>query len=194
MRALLVTICAILLTANCTSSDDGSREEGRFIASPESSLSPDAGTFVRSCESSVFGDLGTGWRKDAVLAGPVAFVGAGGYADDPKELFFARDPGIARAQKVLAVVDGDSPVVISVRTRDAALFYDPSKWGQSNRVPFRRGDEVTRFEPCTEDGQKSTQFNGGFLVRRPTCVQVRVKMEGGKTTGASLSFGAGVCS
>jgi hypothetical protein len=112
--------------------------------------------FVRTCESSVTGDLGAGWCHDAVLAGPVAFVGAKGYADDPERWFVTGSPRMARAQKVLAVVDGDRPV----RARDAALFYDPSEWGQSNRVPFRRGDGVTRFEPCTE-GQKTTQFNGG---------------------------------
>jgi hypothetical protein len=195
VRALLATLCAVLLTANCTSSEDASpREEGPSIASPDSSPSPDAGVFVRSCESSVSGDLGAGWRRDAVLAGPVAFVGARGYADDPKRLFLARDPEMARAQKVLAVVDGDTPVVISLRTRDAALFYDPTEWGQSNRVPFGRGDEVTKFEPCIEDDQKSTQFNGGFLVRRPTCVEVRVRIEGEQPTVASLSFGAGACS
>jgi hypothetical protein len=195
VRALLATMCAIVLTANCASSNDASsREEGRSIASQGSSPIPDARVFVRSCESSVSGDLGAGWRRDAVLTGPVAFVGARGYEDDPKRLFLVRNPGMARAQKVLAVVDGDSPVVVTLRTRAAALFYDPSKWGQSNRVPFRRGDEVTRFEPCTEDSQRGTQFNGGFLVRRPTCVQVRVQMEGGEPTVASLSFGAGACS
>ncbi|MGH2692852.1 MAG: hypothetical protein ACRDHM_10160 [Actinomycetota bacterium] len=195
VRALLATLCAVLLTANCTSSEDASpRDEGRSIASPGSSSSPEDGVFVRTCESSVLGDLGAGWRRDAVLVGPVAFVGARGYENDPKRLFFARDPGMARAQKVLVVVDGDSPVVISLQTRDAALFYDPSKWGQSNRVPFRRGDEVTRFEPCTEDGQRGTQFNGGFLVRQPTCVRVGVQIEGEEPTVASLSFGAGACS
>jgi hypothetical protein len=128
-----------------------------------------------------------------VLAGPVAFVGARGYEDDPKRSFVARGPRMATAQKVLAVVVGDRPVTVSVQTRDAALFYDPSKWGQSNHVAFRRGDEVTRFEPCIGDDQRSTQFNGGFLVRRPTCVAVKVQIEGGRARVVSLSFGAGTC-
>jgi hypothetical protein len=86
VRALIATMCAVVLPANCTSSNDASsREEGRSIASPGSSSPiPDAGVFVRSCESSVSGDLGAGWRRDAVLAGPVAFVGARGSKDDPK--------------------------------------------------------------------------------------------------------------
>jgi hypothetical protein len=187
-------MCAVLLTASCTSSDDAfPREEGRSIASPRSSSGADPDVFVRTCESSVSGDLGAGWRRNAVLAGPVAFVG-GGYEDDPGGLFLVRAPGMARAQKVLVVVAGDRPVLVSVRRRHTALFYDPSKWGQSNRVPFSRGDDVTRFEPCTEDSQRGTQFNGGFLVRRPTCVQVRVQIEGEEPTVASLSFGAGACS
>ena len=132
VRVLLATMCAVVFTANCTSSNDtSSREEGRSIASPGASPIRDASVFVRACESSVSGDLGPGWRRDAVLVGPVAFVGARGYEDDPKRLFLVRDPGMARAQKVLAVVYGDRPVLVSVRTRDAALFYDPSKWGQS---------------------------------------------------------------
>jgi hypothetical protein len=195
VRALLATTCAVLLTASCISSDDDRpRQKPRTIASPDPSSNRDIGVFVRTCESSVSGDLGAAWRADAVLAGPVAFLGARGYKDDPERLFLARNPGMARAQKVLVVVAGDRPVAVSVQTRDAALFYDPSKWGQSNRVPFRHGDEVTRFEPCTEDSQRGTQFNGGFLVRRATCVQVRVQIEGEEPTVASLSFGAGACS
>jgi hypothetical protein len=183
-------MCAVLLTANCTS---GTSEEAPSAGEGDPPASPDADVFVRSCESSVFGDLGAGWRKDAVLAGPVAFVGARGYEDDPKRSFVARGPRMATAQKVLAVVVGDRPVIVSVQTRDAALFYDPSKWGQSNHVAFRRGDEVTRFEPCIGDAQRSTQFNGGFLVRRPTCVAVRVQIEGGRARVVLLSFGAGTC-
>jgi hypothetical protein len=190
VRPLLATICAVLLTANCTS---GTSEEAPSAEERHLPASPGAGAFVRSCESSVFGDLGAGWRKDAVLAGPVAFVGARGYEDDPKRSFVARGARMATAQKVLAVVAGDRPVTVSVQTRDAALFYDPSKWGQSNHVAFRRGDEVTRFEPCIGVTQRSTQFNGGFLVHRPTCVAVRVQIEGGRARVVSLSFGAGTC-
>jgi hypothetical protein len=190
VRPLLATVCAVLLTANCTS---GAPEEAPSAEEGHPPASPNAGVFIRSCESSVFGDLGPGWRKDAVLAGPVAFVGARGYEDDAERSFVARGPRMATAQKVLAVVVGDRPVIVSVQTRDAALFYDPNKWGQSNHVAFRRGDEVTRFEPCIGDAQRSTQFNGGFLVRRPTCVAVRVQIEGGRARVVSLSFGAGTC-
>ena len=73
-----------------------------------------------------------------MLAGPVAFVGARGYEDDPKRLFRARDLGMARAQKVLAVVDGDRPVLVSVETRSAALFYDPRKWGSPTALRSAR--------------------------------------------------------
>jgi hypothetical protein len=194
VKALLAALCAVLLTASCTPSDDDPSRQGPRPIGPDPSSEPDSGDFVRTCDSSVSGALGPGWRAGAMLAGPLAFVGARGYEDDPKGLFLARKRGMARAQKILAVVAGDTPVVVSVQTRDAALFYDPSKWGQSNRVPFRRGDEVTRFEPCTEDGQRGTQFNGGFLVRRATCVQVRVQIEAEDPMVGSLSFGAGACS
>ena len=97
------------------------------------------------------------------------------------------------AQKVLLVLTGDRPVLISVGTPGAALFYDASKWGLTNRVPFRRGDQATRFEPCLGDNQPSTQFNDGFIVRRPICVPVEIRLDGEEPILVSLSFGTGKC-
>jgi hypothetical protein len=184
-------MCAGLVLAGCTAVPRA--DEPTSPSAADSAAGTTARIFVRPCESSVFGDLGARWREDATVVGPIAFVGAPGYADDPKGSFVARDPRMATAHKVLAVVSGDAPVLVSVDARDAALFYDPAQWGVSNHVPFRRGDEVTRFEPCTDDGQRTTQFNGGFLVRGPTCVPVRVEVEGRPDAVALLSFGAGTC-
>jgi hypothetical protein len=189
MRAILGTclFMSTVLVGACT--PDRSTVEPS--APPASQARQDA-VFVRTCDSSVSGDLGHGWRKDSVVAGPVAFVSAHGYEDDPKRWFRAA-PGRARAQKVLLVVDGERPVLVSVPDRDAALFYNPARWGLSNRVAFGRGDEATRFEPCTDDDQASTQFNGGFLVRRPSCVRVTVRVDGENPIDALLSFGMGEC-
>ena len=184
-------VCRLVL-ASCTAAP---RVDHQAASPSDGTPPPSSGAriLVRSCESSVFGDLGARWREDATVVGPVAFVGAPGYADDPKRLSVARDPRMGTAHKVLAVVTGEAPVVVTVESRDAALFYDPAQWGESNRVAFRRGDEVTRFEPCTDDSQRTTQFNGGFLVRGPTCVPVRVAVEGRPDAVATLSFGAGTC-
>jgi hypothetical protein len=179
-------VCAALLGVGCTAIPSAPpRPEG-----PSEAVGPHG--FVRSCESSVFGDLGAGWRRDALIAGPVAFVGARGYEDDPKRSFRTR-PGRATAFKVLLVITGDRPILVSLRTPGAALFYNPSKWGLSNNVPFRAGDEATRFEPCRDANQPSTQFNGGFLVRRPMCVPVEVRVRDEEPVLVSLSFGTGKC-
>lgn len=156
-------------------------------------ISPATGpqAFVRTCESSVYGDLGPRWRRDEVAAGPVVFVAASSYADDAARWFSA--PGDrATAHKVLIVVIGDRPVEVSVRHPDAALAYDPRRWGGRNRMRFEAGDPSVRFEPCGGD-QRSTQFNGAFLVRGPSCVPVEVEVEGGTPALTTLSFGAGDC-
>jgi hypothetical protein len=147
-------------------------------------------TFTRTCESSVFGDLGHGWRRGQPAAGPAIFVAAAGYADDPRRWFEGRGE-LATQQKVLLVVVGRRPVTVSVRGDDALLAYDPARWGDRRLVPFRRGDRSVRFEPCPE--VSSTQFNGGFLVRRPACVEVAVRPDGEDAHSTTLSFGAGSC-
>ena len=124
-------VCAALLGPGCTAMSPSAptRPEGPSEAG-------EAHGFVRSCESSVFGDLGAGWRRDAVIAGPAAFL-ARGYEDDSKRLFRTR-PGRATAFKVLLVIAGDRPITVSVRTPGTALFYNPSKWASPDASPRRR--------------------------------------------------------
>lgn len=180
----------------CTSAHPETRSDGspRSPASPAPRASPSAGSgrgvFVRTCGSSVSGDLGAGWRRGEVTAGPVVFVAASSYADDPAGRFGA--PGrLATSQKVLIVVDGDEPVVVSVRHPDAALAYDPARWRDRNIVPFRLGETRVGFEPC--DDRRSTQFNGAFLLRGPACAPVVVRQRGAEPVSVTISFGAGDC-
>lgn len=155
------------------------------------STTDEATLFVRTCDSSVYGDLGGGWRRREVSARPVTFVGARGYANDPED-WFSAPADLATSQKVLIVVDGERPVTLSVRHRDAALAYDPDRWRLRNTVPFRLGDPLTRFEPCAGNGQQ-TQFNGAFLLKGPACVPVGVRPKGREPISITLSFGAGDC-
>jgi hypothetical protein len=139
----------------------------------------------------VYGDLGRRWREDEGAAGPVVFVAANSYANDPPRRFSA--PGDrAKGHKVLIVVLGDASVEVSVDDPDAALAYDPRRWGGRNRMRLEAGDRRVGFEPCGGD-QRSTQFNGAFLVRGPMCVPVEVEVVGGTPGFATLSFGAGDC-
>ena len=185
MRPLVL---ALALLAACTSVSPDERPRPR---APSPTLAHEPELFVRDCESSVAGDLGPHWRRGEIEAGPVVFVGASGYADDPDERFGA--PGDrATVQKVLIVVEGGRPVTVSIRHPDAALAYDPERWGDRNVVPFRRGDPRITFEPCGGD-QRHTQFNGAFLLRGEACVPVEVRPQGGAPVFATVSFGAGRC-
>jgi hypothetical protein len=184
-------LLALLALVACTSGIEDTRRmsEPPATASPSIGAAATRSTFVRSCESSVYGDLGSDWRRGQISVGPVVFVGAAGYADDPGNLFSA--PGeLATSQKVLVVVRGGRPVEVSVRHPDAALAYDPSRWGERNVVPFRRGDPRVRFEPCGGD-RRWTQFNGAFLLRGPGCVPVEVRPQDRTLVFATISFGAG---
>jgi hypothetical protein len=126
-----------------------------------------------------------------VTAGPVVFVAARGYANDPPRRFSA--PGDrATLHKVLIVVAGHDLVEVSIDHPDAALAYDEGKWGQRNGMRFDAGDPRVRFEPCPD--RRSTQFNGGILLRGPSCVPVEVEVQGSTPAFATLSFGAGDCS
>jgi len=183
---------ALLVLAACTgrtSSSDRGVSESPTIASPSIRTSGARSMYARTCESSVFGDLGTDWRRGQIAAGPVVFVGAAGYGDDPGERF-AAPAELATSQKVLVVVRGGRSVEVSVRHPDAALAYDPSRWGDRNVLPFRRGDPRVRFEPCGGD-QRWTQFNGAFLLRGRGCVPVQVRPQGRDPMFVTISFGAG---
>lgn len=197
MRGCAAVVMFTLIA--CTSASSG--EGPPSLPAPSSSTSPrpssdtgseDATPFVRTCESSVEGDLGPGWRRGEISAGPVTFVGARGYADDRKDLFSA-PAELATSQKVLVVVDGDRPVLLSVLHPDARLAYNPARWRPRNTVPFRLGYRLTRFEPCSNGDRRSTQFNGSFLLRGPACVPVEVRPAGGEPLVMMLSFGAGDC-
>ena len=185
------TLLAMLVLVGCTSANEGSPASPAPLPaspSPAAAASGQRSIFVRTCESKVVGALGPDWRRGQIEAGPVVFVGAAGYADVPRSRFAA--PGeLARSQKVLVVVLGPGPVEVSVPDPDAALAYDPARWGERNVVPFRRGDARVRFEPCGD--RRWTQFNGAFLLRGPRCVPVEVRPADDSPIIATISFGAG---
>jgi hypothetical protein len=183
----IVCLVAVALVS-CTGADGAGAGAS---SAPPSAAATGRDVFVRACESSVSGDLGRRWRAGELAAGPVVFVAARGYADDPARWFGT--PRRPRVHKVLLAIRGRAPVEVAVKGDHAALAYDESKWGAlSNVMPFRLGDPVVRFEPCGGD-QRWTQFNGGFLLRGPACVPVAVRVEGEPADSTTISFGAGRC-
>jgi hypothetical protein len=141
--------------------------------------------FVRPCGSSVFGEL-RGWKGASILAGPLAFVGAKAYRDYPARSFEERG-GRWSEQKVLVLVMGATPVTVEVAPEArafAGLIYDPANF---NTHKPRFALSAVRFEPCPE--QRSTQFNGAFLVNGAHCVPVTVSVEGREPQQRVLTFG-----
>jgi hypothetical protein len=177
---------ALLLAFSCTSAPaarqppDGPSSQGTPSSSSEEE------PFVRTCESSVFGELGRGWRDGSILAGPLAFVGAVGYAHQPAR-FFEESRGRWSGQKILVRITGATPVTVQIHPAAwsfAGLLYDPASF--NTRRPELRQAAV-RFEPCR--AQAATQFNGAFLVDGVHCVPVTVTVEGKGSQGRILEFG-----
>jgi hypothetical protein len=148
----------------------------------------EASPFVRTCDTSVFGDLGRGWIEEAIVVGPVAFVGArrgygstvGGFKD--------LNEGKGMPFKLLVVVHDQEPATIRLEpgTNSVRLMYNPASFN-ANRLS--EGNEAITFQPCG-GGPQHTQFNGGMLLGTPACVTVIVEMAEERIGTASIPLGA----
>src|SRR6266540_2500080 len=76
---LAPALTGLMFLAACTSGSPVQTvpSETGATSSPAPATPSRAEPFVRSCEASVYGDLGSGWRKHALAAGPIAFLGLG---------------------------------------------------------------------------------------------------------------------
>ena len=91
------------------------------------------------------------------------------------------------AQKLLVVVDRGAIATVVVALKDRArvgLLYQPAVADPPYRIT--QGTSAVEFEAC----HSSTQFNGGFIVAGPRCVQLDVH-HNGKLTRAWIPFGTG---
>jgi hypothetical protein len=134
---LAAALVGVGLVAAC---DPGSA--GRSAGPPSSRPAGAAGGFVRTCESSVYGELGDGWRRDSVVAGPLAFVALRAAAAWPAGELRRRAGGY-RGQKVLVVVAAGETVTVTVpvaERRHLSLLYDPSAWSNQNLYRVTDGD------------------------------------------------------
>jgi hypothetical protein len=182
-------IGCLALAVACTSPSPSGN--GGPSSNPTGSASgPDA--FVRACETRVSGELGA-WRKDAIILGPIGFLGLGGAGREPNAAFNPHGRRY-RSLKALAVVSNIGPVTVSIDPADLGrvrLLYDPSVWNDRNLYPLEAGDAATTFTPC-HDG-RTTQFNGGFLVTGRTCATLVATVEGRRPVRRTVSFGASSC-
>jgi hypothetical protein len=181
-------IAATLLIAGC--GDDANRR--RSDEATERAL------VVRSCGTRVEGRLAPGWRRLSVAAGPLTFA----YAqtlDQPDDRRGFVD------EKMLVVLKAGHEATVTVTASEqgeVALDYDSFEGTHS---PPRLSDGVStvRFIACRGDEKpftrthslrRETQFNGGIIARRPSCVDLDAFIDGRDTPErVTIPFGARNC-
>jgi hypothetical protein len=175
----VLVACAAMNLGGCTSA---ATEPGG--AAPPASSPPASESFVRACDSSVYGDLGRRWKDDAVVVGPIAFVGVGrdgvigAHAMDQR-------PGRVQAVKLLTVVLARTRVMVSVDSRTServAMLYDPATF---NSTRVADGSRSIVFNACPGGptrlaGMRATQFNGGIIADGHVCTRLHVSWPGGR--------------
>jgi hypothetical protein len=199
---LLCLALMVAMLAGCTrapSSSAGHQPGGPAPAATASGRSlPDGTTpFVRRCQNEAEGewggDLTKDWRRRSVIVGPLAFVALREYASTPASDYAPRGDRFP-ALKVLAVLERGQTVTVAVTADQrphAALIYDASKWTADGYLPLRAGDPAVTFIACKVG---DTQFNGGFLVDRPRCLDLEVWVaDATRPRPIRVSFGAGRC-
>jgi hypothetical protein len=148
---------------------------------------------LRSCKTAVFGQLAHGWRSSpsTVRAGVVSFLYGRSYRNAPVRQFRGSGSDVSLrypGQKLLVVVDRGATVTVEIGLEDrgrASLQYQPAIPDRPCRVS--QGTTAVEFEGCPH---ASTQFNGGFIVAGPRCVELDVHHQG-KLTRDWIPFGTG---
>jgi hypothetical protein len=193
--SLVMTAVAALSVSACDRADTASGPRG-----VRSERIEEADAFVRPCETAVYGELAAGWRKNSIVAGPLAFV----YGKDYARPSFAVDRGRNGRYhpiKVLVVVENGAVVTVAIPRAArsyASLFYDEARFGTGGRVHVAQGDEQVTFKAC-RDGESpyarhETQFNGGFIVAGSRCVPlVLTTNKDASQRRVMFSFAAGDC-
>jgi hypothetical protein len=197
----LYAVAAFVLLSACTGASRGVSPSPSSASSVVSTSTPSpTGLFVRTCEASVYGDLGRGWRKNAFVAGAIAFVGLPGAATAPRSDFAPLEDGF-RSVKALAVVNEGADVTISVSSEDqthVSLLYDPASFKDLNSYQIADGETVVTFQSCSSGESPfgvrgPTQFNGGFIVDGPQCATLEVRAATGPAKRVDVAFGRGTC-
>ena len=150
--------------------------------------------YLRRCGTRIGTGYGAPGSDIPILhIGPIALLAMDfEWTADLSDFYYTPDadggyPGI----KYVLVVDGDAsgPVSLQIIEEDrdtVGLVYDPDR-----NVPMTLGesDHTVKFEGCSGS---DTQFNGGFIVTEPTCVDLVVIEEGAPALEkwtASIPFG-----
>jgi hypothetical protein len=165
----LVAIAALALVAGGDEATPGDGGDAAAAVEPE----PET---VRPCKSAVFGELDNGWRKRAVVAGPLALL----LTPDRSPKHFVPDAAV----KVLAVVDAGASVTLGVPEAERerlSLLYDIGGPRINRDLRLSDGTSSVRFSACASGSEypgSQTQFNGSFFVRDAHCAALDVWIKG----------------
>jgi hypothetical protein len=173
----------------------GCRPAVRLVAAPLV-----AAGLLAACTAGRSTGPAEGWRRDSVVAGPLAFVALRHAAHWPAGELRRRGSGY-RGQKVLVVVAAGATVTVRVpaaERRHLALLYDPASWNDRNSYRIADGQPAVTFQACPAAehpfGADGTQFNGGFVVAGPRCATLEVSTPAAPAPRqVVVSFGAGRC-
>jgi hypothetical protein len=150
--------------------------------------------FERSCDTRIWVEAPdpNKWESpDAV--GPLLFHNIMREAPRlPADVLRPDEDGRLEANKYVTVVDGAAAgsVTLSIGPNDrghARLVYDLAI---PLPAPLDSGDVAVRLEACS-DGD--AQYNGGFMVDGPRCVEVIVVDEDGPPVKKTIPFGVPDC-
>jgi hypothetical protein len=159
----------------------------------------DCGSRVQVLPSRDDRSLSPSLRRKSVFAGPVVFVGAKTYRNDPRRDFQPSRRVEHRAQKVRIAVDAERVVTLKLagRTRRHAVIEIAL-----GRRPYRvRGPRV-ELRACPADatvagrrvGRRTDFVAGGFRLDGPRCVKLAIEVEGrAEPLTRRIAFGRGTC-
>jgi hypothetical protein len=144
-------------------------------------------TIVRSCSSTIYTSETLPIRRsDAVFVGPLAFPTLRGLSSPSKlsrvgKFFVYKSPatlGPRPASKVTLMLTNPRSGV--------RLLYDPADLRRLANGTYRIGStsKVIEFRVCRYSGRPLyTQYNGGFLLRKPSCAILAVQDDLGNEAG-----------
>jgi hypothetical protein len=172
------------------------------LSEPQSSsTATSTATFTRDCESRVEDGVLRPNRHRDVIAGPLILYGLREAASAPASNFRGRQ-GQYRPWKTVTEVAQGHDVLLQIRGRysDRASLLYRFRPGARFGYNVGDGDLAVRFQPCPPDEPRRsgrgtvgsrTQFNGGFVVAGPQCVELRVAVAGRRSEiRRRVSFGS----
>ena len=180
LRHTVRALAAVVLVAGCTTPPPAPAPDPPTSA-PAASAPAAPAWPVRDCGSSTTIVSGSD-PQGPVSVGPVSFAPLDYRFGEPDPFSRDPDPDGWRSYKVVLLVHNGVRATLTIpgSHRDlAALTYGHGR------------HHTVSFETC-DPAAGVTQYNGGFVLRRPACVPVDVTWDG-TTRRVDLDFAAGGC-